>query len=54
AYQILQSGYQLDIPRMFAALFLITFAGIALFMVMVGLSKLALGSWHDSVIERET
>jgi NitT/TauT family transport system permease protein len=54
AYQILQSGYQLDIPRMFAALFLITLAGIALFMVMVGLSKLALGSWHDSVIERET
>lgn len=53
AYQILQSGYQLDIPRMFAALFLITFAGIALFMAVVGLSKLALGSWHDSVLERE-
>ena len=54
AYQILQSGYQLDIPRMFAALFLITFVGIALFLVMVGLSKLALGSWHDSAVERET
>ena len=54
AYQILQSGYQLDIPRMFAALFLITFVGIALFLIMVGLSKLALGSWHDSAIERET
>jgi len=53
AYQILQSGYQLDIPRMFAALFLITFAGIALFMAVIGLSKLALGSWHDSVLERE-
>ena len=54
AYEILQSGYQLDIPRMFAALFLITLAGIALFMIMVGLSKLALGSWHDSAIVRET
>jgi NitT/TauT family transport system permease protein len=54
AYQILQSGYQLDIPRMFAALFLITFAGIGLFMIMVGLSRMALGSWHDSVVERET
>jgi NitT/TauT family transport system permease protein len=54
AYQILQSGYQLDIPRMFAALFLITFVGIALFLVTVGASKLALGSWHDSVVERET
>jgi NitT/TauT family transport system permease protein len=54
AYQILQSGYQLDIPRMFAALFLITFAGIALFLVVVGLSKLALGSWHDSAVVRES
>jgi NitT/TauT family transport system permease protein len=54
AYEILQSGYQLDIPRMFAALFLITLAGIALFLVVVGLSKLALGSWHDSAVARET
>jgi NitT/TauT family transport system permease protein len=53
AYEILQSGYQLDIPRMFAALFLITLAGIALFLIVVGLTKLALGSWHDSAIERE-
>jgi NitT/TauT family transport system permease protein len=48
AYEILQSGFQLDIPRMFAALFLITATGIFLFLVMVGLSKLALGRWHDS------
>jgi NitT/TauT family transport system permease protein len=53
AYQILVSGFQLDIPRMFAALFLITLAGIVLFLVVVGVSRLALGSWHDSVIERE-
>jgi NitT/TauT family transport system permease protein len=53
AYEILQAGFQLEIPRMFAALFLITFAGIALFMVMVALSRLALGSWHDSAVERE-
>jgi NitT/TauT family transport system permease protein len=53
AYQILQSGFQLDIPRMFAALFLITLAGIALFMVVTGLSRIALGSWHDSAVERE-
>jgi NitT/TauT family transport system permease protein len=54
AYEILQSGYQLDIPRMFAALFLITLAGIALFTIVVGLSRLALGTWHDSAIVRET
>jgi NitT/TauT family transport system permease protein len=53
AYEILQAGFQLDIPRMFAALFLITVTGIALFLVMVGLAKLALGRWHDSEIGRE-
>jgi NitT/TauT family transport system permease protein len=53
AYEILQAGFQLEIPRMFAALFLITVTGIVLFMVMVGLSKLALGSWHDSAIAKE-
>jgi NitT/TauT family transport system permease protein len=53
AYEILQAGYQIEIPRMFAALFLITVAGICLFLVMVGLSNLALGSWHDSVVEQE-
>jgi NitT/TauT family transport system permease protein len=53
AYQILQSGFQLDIPRMFAALFLITFVGIALFLAVVRVTKLALGSWHDSAVKRE-
>ena len=32
AYEILQAGFQLEIPRMFAALFLITIAGIVLFL----------------------
>ncbi len=54
AYEILQSGFQLDIPRMFAALFLITLAGVGLFAVMVGLSKLALGQWHESEVAAET
>jgi NitT/TauT family transport system permease protein len=48
AYEILQAGFQLDIPRMFAALSLITLAGIVLFLVMAGLSTLVLGAWHDS------
>jgi NitT/TauT family transport system permease protein len=50
AYEILQSGFQLDIPRMFAALFLITAAGVVLFVVMASLSRLALGQWHESEI----
>jgi len=48
AYQILQAGYQLNIPRMFAALLLITVTGVLLFALMAGLSKWALGSWHES------
>ena len=48
AYQILQAGYQLNIPRMFAALVLITVTGVLLFALMALLSNWALGSWHES------
>jgi NitT/TauT family transport system permease protein len=48
AYQILQAGYQLNIPRMFAALALITVAGVALFAAMAALSRWALRGWHES------
>jgi NitT/TauT family transport system permease protein len=48
AYQILQAGYQLNIPRMFAALMLITLTGVALFALMAVLSRAALGAWHES------
>jgi NitT/TauT family transport system permease protein len=51
AYQILQAGFQLNIPRLFAALFLITVTGIVLFTAMAMLSKWALGNWHESEME---
>ncbi|RTL72319.1 MAG: ABC transporter permease [Hyphomicrobiales bacterium] len=54
AYEILQAGFQLDIPRMFAALLLIALAGVALFLAMVGLSRLVLRGWHESEIAQET
>ncbi|HIB6174738.1 TPA: ABC transporter permease, partial [Klebsiella variicola subsp. variicola] len=41
-------GYQLDIPLMFAALLLISLAGIALFGVMSWVSRRALSAWHES------
>ena len=50
AYQILLAGLQLNIPRLFAALVLIAVAGVALFLAVVALSRLALGNWHDSEI----
>ena len=48
AYQILQAGYQLNIPRMFAALILITVTGVLLFATMAALSQWVLGGWHES------
>ena len=48
AYQILQAGFQLNIPRLFAALFLITATGIVLFLAMMALSRAALAGWHES------
>lgn len=54
AYQILQAGFSINIPRLFAALILITVTGVLLFLLMVLLSKLALGSWHESEVVPET
>jgi NitT/TauT family transport system permease protein len=48
AYQILQSGLQLNIPRLFAALLLITLAGIVIFWAITLAAKLALRHWHES------
>jgi len=50
AYQILQAGYQLDIPLMFAALLLISLTGIALFGVMSWISRRVLSAWHESEV----
>ena len=54
AYQILQAGFQLNIPRLFAALVLITVTGVVLFLFMVFLSRLALGGWHESEMVAES
>jgi NitT/TauT family transport system permease protein len=53
AYRIAESGYRLNIPRMFAALVLLSVAGIAIFFVLSALSHLALRRWHESAIARE-
>ena len=53
AYQIMQSGFQLNIPRMFAALLLISLTGVALFAAMAWLTRWALGSWHASELSRD-
>jgi NitT/TauT family transport system permease protein len=51
AYQVLQAGFMLDIPRMFAALLLISLTGVMLFVAMAWLTRRFIGRWHAS--ERE-
>jgi len=50
AYQILLSGLQLNVPRLFAALFLIALAGIVLSTLTAWAAKLALRHWHESEV----
>ncbi|TAJ92675.1 MAG: ABC transporter permease [Reyranella sp.] len=50
AYRILESGYQLKIPRMFAALVLISATGIAIYLLLSLLSHLLLRRWHESAL----
>ena len=52
AYQILMAGIQLNIPRLFAALVLITIAGVVFYGTTVLVSRLALRHWHDSELTR--
>jgi NitT/TauT family transport system permease protein len=53
AYRIAESGYRLNMPRMFAALILLSIAGIVIFFALSGLSYLLLRRWHESAITRE-
>jgi NitT/TauT family transport system permease protein len=53
AYRILESGYQLKIPRMFAALVLISVAGIAIYLLLSLVSHLLLRRWHESALSEE-
>ncbi|MBI1217325.1 MAG: ABC transporter permease subunit [Rhodobacteraceae bacterium] len=54
AFRILEAGYRLNIPRMFAALLLIAFTGVAIFAVLSFISHLLLHKWHESAVKRET
>jgi len=51
AYQILMAGIQLNIPRLFAALVLITVAGVVFYGSTVLLSRWALRHWHESQLD---
>tara|TARA_B100001093_G_scaffold517410_1_gene598886 strand:+ start:677 stop:1507 length:831 start_codon:yes stop_codon:yes gene_type:complete len=53
ASRILESSFRFEIPRMFAALFLVSILGIFIFLITSLLSHLVLGHWHESEIKRE-
>jgi NitT/TauT family transport system permease protein len=53
AYRILEAGYRLQIPRLFAALILLSVAGILIFAALSWLSHRLLAHWHESALPRE-
>lgn len=53
AYQILMASFNLQIPKMFAALLLTTVLGVLIFVVLTLLSDYLLRHWHESAIKRE-
>jgi len=53
ASRIFEAGYRLQIPRMFAALVLLSVTGVAIYGALSLLSWLLLRRWHESALPRE-
>jgi len=53
AFRIAESGYRLNIPRMFAALVLLSVVGIVIFFALSLFSHLLLRRWHESALAQE-
>ncbi|MCF8470766.1 MAG: ABC transporter permease [Parvibaculum sp.] len=53
AWRIIEAGNRLDIPRMFAALFLLSMLGIAIFFTLTAIEHRVLRHWHESAVRRE-
>ena len=53
AYRISESSYRLNIPRMFAALLLLSAAGVVIYMLLALLSHGVLRRWHDSALRKD-
>jgi NitT/TauT family transport system permease protein len=52
AFRILESGYRLQIPRLFAALVLLSVTGIAIYGALWFVTWLSLRRWHESALSR--
>ncbi len=53
AYRIAESSYRLNIPRMFAALLLLSVAGIVIYMLLSLVSYLVLRRWQESALGKD-
>ena len=51
ASRILEASFRTEIPKMFAALVLVSLTGIMIYLVFNVVSKLVLGSWHESEVK---
>jgi NitT/TauT family transport system permease protein len=54
ASRIIESSFRSEIPRMFAALVLVSLLGIVIFLLTSWASRRVLGHWHESEIRRES
>ena len=53
AYRILESQYRLTIPKLFAALFLLSVTGIIIYLALDFVSRRLLRHWHESAAGEE-
>jgi NitT/TauT family transport system permease protein len=53
AFRLLEAQYRLNMPRLFAALILLTMTGVAIFAITSLISWLTLHRWHESAMKRE-
>lgn len=54
ASRIIESSFRSEIPRLFAALVLVSALGIVIFLMTSWLSQRVLGHWHESEIRHDT
>ena len=53
ASRILEASFRTEIPKMFAALVLVSLTGIAIYLIFNFVSWLVLGKWHESEVKAE-
>ncbi len=53
AFRLLESQFRLNIPRLFAALVLLSLTGVLIYAATSLISHLLLRKWHESAVRRE-